>query len=92
MIQTTEDSLQRSVYTLETIANEYSLEISAQKTKIMAFKGKNPVRSKIMVYGHPVEQISHFCYLGSDVSYLKRHDIEISYYYSYPDYLNNICN
>ena len=24
-----------------------------------------------MVYGHPVEQVSHFCYLGSDVSYLK---------------------
>lgn len=44
IIQTTEDGLQRSVYTLETIANEYSLEISAQKTKIMAFKGKNPVR------------------------------------------------
>lgn len=29
-----------------------------------------------MVYGHPVEQVSHFCYLGSDVSYLKGHDIE----------------
>lgn len=34
----------------------------------MVFKGKCPVRTKIFIYGRPVEQMSHFQYLGWDAS------------------------
>lgn len=42
----------------------------------MAFKGKNPVRSKILVNGNILEQVSHFNYLGCDISFKYEKDIE----------------
>lgn len=63
-IETNEGDLQRSVHTLYNIygdiTKEYSLEISAQKIKIMELQGKNTVRLKLTVYGHSVDQVSHF--------------------------------
>jgi hypothetical protein len=37
------------------------------KTKVMAFKGKNPVRSKIVLDDQILEQIRNFNYLRCDV-------------------------
>lgn len=76
IIQETEDNLQRAVYRLSQNAIFYNLTISANKTKIMAFKGKNPVRSKIIVNGNILEQVSHFNYLGCDISFNYEKDIE----------------
>ena len=35
----------------------------------MAFQGKDPERKKIILENKPIEQISHFNYLGCDTSY-----------------------
>jgi len=46
----------------------YNLKISKDKTKIMAFKGKNSVRSKIEIDGSILEQVKQFNYLGCELS------------------------
>ena len=47
IIQDSEDKLQKSVYLLNQMSKDYNLKIFTHKTKIMAFKGKQLVRSKI---------------------------------------------
>lgn len=44
-------------------------KISQSNTKVMAFRGKFPVRTKIVVGGRILEQVSHFPFLGCDISY-----------------------
>jgi hypothetical protein len=36
-----------SVHKLETVTSKYGLKISTSKTKTIAFKGRDPVRSEI---------------------------------------------
>jgi hypothetical protein len=51
IIQDSEDKLQKSVYTLSQMSKDYNLKISTDKTKIMVFKGKHLVYSKIEIDG-----------------------------------------
>ena len=44
-----EDELQIMTYKLKIIAKTYNMEISTEKTKVMAFKGPYPVLSKILL-------------------------------------------
>ena len=44
-----EDALQISVHELETVTSKYALKMSASKVKAMAFRGRDPVRSKITI-------------------------------------------
>ena len=50
------------------MSKEYNFKISTDKTKIMAFKGKNLVRSKIEIDGSILEQVKQFNYLGCVLS------------------------
>jgi hypothetical protein len=43
----------------------------------MAFLGAYPVRTKITIHNHQIEQVSHFNYLGCDVSYKADNDIKM---------------
>jgi hypothetical protein len=43
----------------------------------MAFEGKHPRRSKIVIDNKIIEQVSHFNYLGCDVSYNYDADLQI---------------
>jgi hypothetical protein len=45
------------------------MSISIEKTKIMAFSGKDPVRSKICINNKTLEQVNTFNYLGCTLSY-----------------------
>jgi hypothetical protein len=49
IIQDSEDKLQKFVYILNQMSKDYNLKISKKKNKIMAFKGKHLVRSKIEI-------------------------------------------
>ena len=49
IVADTEDNLQKAVHILNQIITEYGLTISVQKTKLMACKGRGPVRTKIVV-------------------------------------------
>ena len=68
MIQDSEDKLQKSVYMLNQTSKDYKLKISTDKTKIVVFKGKHSVRSKIEIDGSILEQVKQFDYLGCELS------------------------
>ena len=50
------------------MSKDYKLKISTYKTKIMAFKGKHLVYSKIELDGSVLEQVKQFNYLGCELS------------------------
>jgi len=50
------------------MSKDYNLKISTDKTKIMAFKGKHPVRSKIEIDGLILRQVKQINYLGCELS------------------------
>jgi len=50
------------------MSKDYNLKISTDKTKIMAFKGKHLVRSKIERDGSILEQVKQFNYLECELS------------------------
>jgi succinylglutamate desuccinylase len=47
---------------------DHNLKISTDKIKIMAFKGKHLVRSKIEIDGSILELVKQFNYLGCELS------------------------
>jgi hypothetical protein len=63
IIQDSEGKLQKSLYILHQMSKDYNLKISTDKTKIMAFKGKHLVRSKIEIERSILEQVREFIYL-----------------------------
>lgn len=66
IIQQTENKLQTSVYQLYFERRLYNMKISVSKTEVMAFRGAQSARSKIIIHSRASEQTSHFRYLGSD--------------------------
>jgi len=67
IIQDSEDKLQKSVHILNQMSKDYNLKISTDKTKIMAFKAKHLVCSKIEIDGSILEQVRQFNYLGCEL-------------------------
>jgi len=72
----TEDNLQKAAYKLNQIITEYGLTILVQKTKSMAFKGRDPVRTEIVIDNKIIEQVNSFNYLGNMISYEKEKKID----------------
>ena len=58
LLADTEDNLQKAAHKLNQIITEYGLTISVQKTKSMAFKGRDPVRTKIETDNKIIEQVN----------------------------------
>jgi hypothetical protein len=58
----TEDELQREIYTLNNLAIKYNLKISVKKTKAMAVKGKINMSAEIVVDSNIIEQVISFNY------------------------------
>jgi len=67
--------LQKAAHKLYQILTEYGLTISAQKTKPMAFKGRVPVRTKIVIDNEIIEHVNLFNYLRNVISYEGELDI-----------------
>ena len=49
IIQKTEDQLQKAIFTLNNILRYYWLKISPPKSQTMSFKGKHPIRTKMVI-------------------------------------------
>jgi hypothetical protein len=58
------------------MSKNYNLKISTNKTKVMAFKGKHIVLSKIEIDGSVPEQVKQFNYLGCELSLDGEPDID----------------
>jgi len=76
IIADTEDNLQKAVHKLNQIITKYGLTISVRKTKVMAFKWRDPVRTKIVIHNKIIEQVNLFNYLGNVISYEGEVDID----------------
>jgi hypothetical protein len=72
-----EDDLQYSVHNLNKIASEFSMEINAEKTRVMAFRGMEPIRSKICINNKTLKQQNTFNYLVYNISYEGEKDMNI---------------
>jgi hypothetical protein len=59
-----ENELQMATQLLNKTTINYNLGISINKSEVMAFKGKYPVRYKIMINNKITEQVKNFNYLG----------------------------
>ena len=68
-IQVNEYALYKSLYDLQQISKEYNLKFATAKTKIMAFCGKYPIWSKIILNDQLIEKVSTFNYLGCSFYY-----------------------
>ena len=70
-----EDNLQIGAHKLNQIITEYGLTIFVQTTKSMAFRGRDTVRTKIVIDNKIIGQVNSFNYLGNKISYEKELDI-----------------
>ena len=77
-------------YKLNQIITEYGLTISVQKTKSMAFKGWDPVRTKIVIDNKIIEQVNSFNYLGN-IFYEKELDIDKKKLHNYLKITGIVC-
>jgi hypothetical protein len=77
LIAKSESDVQYSVHNLNKIAAKYFLEINIEETKVMAFKGREPVRSKICFYNKTLEQVNTFNYLGYYLSCEEEDDLNM---------------
>ena len=64
-----------SDHKLNRVITEYGLTVSVQKTKSMAFKVRDPVRTKIVIDNKIIEEVNLFSCLGNMVSYEGELDI-----------------
>ena len=57
--------LQKMIYRLNTISNEYGMKINIGKTKVMKISKRESSRPtvKILISGEEIEQLKEFCYL-----------------------------
>jgi hypothetical protein len=76
LLTKSEDDLQYSVHNSNKIASEFSVEINAEKTRVMAFRGMEPIRSKICINNNKtLKQQNTFNYLGYKISYEGEKDL-----------------
>jgi len=66
----------KRTYKSNQIITEYGLTISVQKPKSRAFKGRDPMRTKIVTDNKITEQVNLFNYLGNVISYEGKLDID----------------
>ena len=85
-----EDNLQKAAHKLDQIITEYGLTISVQKTKSMAFKGRDPVRTKIVIDNKIIEQVKMFNLLKPNDIYICRTAAPTSRRYILNIYSTNI--
>ena len=76
IIADTEDNLQKAAHKLNQIIAEYGLTLSVQKTKWMAFKGRDPAKTKIVTDNKIIKQVNLLNYLGNVISYERELDID----------------
>jgi hypothetical protein len=51
------------------------LTVSIEKTQLMAFKGRDPVRSKSVIDNKIMKQVNSFNYVGISISYENEVDV-----------------
>jgi hypothetical protein len=74
IIAVSEDNLWRGVFILQNIVKDFGMEISPEKSEMMAFLGQDPVSCKFIV-DNKCLQVKNFKYLNCEISYENEKDI-----------------
>ena len=64
-----------AAHKLEQATRKFNLKISTTKTKSMGFQGKEDMRTKTVMNGKTIEQVRDFNYLGCNISYCERKEV-----------------
>jgi len=72
-----EAELQTMINRISEVCKDYGMEMNVKKTKTMVFSKLGSEKSKIMVNGTTLEQVSHYKYLGSWIMEDGRNDMDI---------------
>jgi hypothetical protein len=75
IISNTENSLQEAVCKLKQIKTEHGLTI-CKDNKLMSFKEREPVRSKLVIGTKITEQLNSFNCFGNLIFYEKEVDVD----------------
>jgi hypothetical protein len=71
------DNPQRAIHKLNVISIDYNMRISIDKTKVLALRGKDPVRIKIIINERILDQVLNFNYLGYNMGFNRGIDINV---------------
>jgi hypothetical protein len=77
LIASSEDNLQRAIHRLNVISKDYNMRISIDKTKVLALRGKDPIRIKIVINERNLDQVLNFNYLGYNMGLNREIDINV---------------
>jgi hypothetical protein len=77
ILANSEDNLQRAIHRLNVISKDYNMRISTDKTKVLALRGKYPMRIKIVINGRIFYQVLNFNYLGYNMGLNREKDIDV---------------
>jgi hypothetical protein len=64
ILENSEDNLQRTIHRLNVISKDYNMIISIDKTKVLALRGKDLIKIKIVINERILDQALNFNYLG----------------------------
>jgi hypothetical protein len=64
ILANSEDNLQRATHRLNVRSKVYNVRIYIDKTKVLAFRGKYPIRIRIIMNERILDQVLNFNYLG----------------------------
>jgi hypothetical protein len=57
-------TLQSAIHILNVISKDYNMRISIDKTKVLALRGKDPIRIRIVITERIIDQVLNFNYYG----------------------------
>jgi hypothetical protein len=77
LLAKSEDDLQYSAHNLNKTASKFSMDKNAEKTRVMSFRGMEPIRSKICINNKTLKQQNTFTYLGYNISCEEEKDLNI---------------
>jgi MarR-like DNA-binding transcriptional regulator SgrR of sgrS sRNA len=73
----TEDKLRKTAHKLNQVIAGCGLTVSVKKTKSMAFKLRDRIRSNIVIDTRIIEKVNSFNYSGNLISYLYKNEMDI---------------
>jgi hypothetical protein len=77
ILANSEGNLQRAIHRLNVICKDYNMRISIDKTKVLALRGKDPVRIRIVINERILDQVLNFNYLGYNMGLNREMDINV---------------
>jgi hypothetical protein len=75
--ENSEYNLQRHIHRLNVRSEDYNMRISIDKIKVLALRGKDPIRIKIVIIELIFEQVLNFSSLGSNMGLNREVDINV---------------